>query len=407
MKKKIIIILLLILVLLVFFFLYKKGKNDNQDSNITLTQNLDINLLKLVNKKEEDNFLISPYSIKMALSLLKEGASGNTLNEINKILSNGPSKINNQYIKVANALFVKENLKQYIEKSYITNLQTKYNSELLVDKFTTPDIINNWVNKNTDGMIEKILDKMDNDFVLGLANALAIDVKWQNEFECISTKEEEFTMLNNKTKKAQMMHNSYSDKDYKYINSPNAKGIILPYSKDSNLEFIGLLPNDNLNSYIANYLEEDLTNLPKLQKSASSDTVINLSIPRFTFSYSLDNFKDILTELGIKDVFNKQSADLSKIISKENLNKMNKQNIYVDEAIHKTYINFNETGTKAAATTYFGIKADGLLMGDNSIDITFNKPFIAIIREKVTNEILFQGVVNNPNTWNGNTCTKY
>lgn len=409
MKKRIILLsLIFILILLGFFFFYKKGKTNKDDNKkeISLTSNFDINLLKLVNKEEKDNYLISPYSIKMALSLLKEGANGNTLDEINKVLKE-TNKINNKNIKIANALFIKNKYNDYIEKTFISNLQNKYKSEVLIDEFKTPEVINSWVNKNTDGMIEKILDKMEDNFVLGLANAIAIDVKWQNEFECTNTSEEDFTALDNKTKKVQMMHKSYSSEDFKYIKSNNAEGIILPYNKDTNLEFIGLLPNKDIDSYINNNFEKDLINLPKLQTSASSKLHINLSIPRFNFNYSLDNFKDILIDMGIKDVFNEKNANLTKIITKNNLNKMDINNIYVDDAIHKTYIDFNESGTKAAAVTYFGVYASSAIMDDyKTIDIKFDKPFIAIIREKESNEILFLGVVNNPNIWTGTTCSK-
>ena len=61
-----------------------------------------------------------------------------------------------------------------------------------MDEFKTPDVINNWVNKNTDSMIKEILDKMDSNFILGLANAIAIDVDWASEFECQDTKKQEF-----------------------------------------------------------------------------------------------------------------------------------------------------------------------------------------------------------------------
>lgn len=410
MKKKIIILLIIIiLILLGFFFLYKKEKTIKQDNKpkVELSSNFDLNLLKLVNQEEKDNFLISPYSIKMALSLLKEGANGNSLNEINNTLKEPPASINNKNIKIANALFIRDIYQKYIEKDFISNLQKKYNSDILIDKFKTPDVINNWVNKNTDGMINKVLDNMTDDFVLGLANAIAIDVKWQDEFECVSTTEEKFTNSNNKDIKAQMMHNSYSYEDIKYIKSDKAEGIILPYIKESNLEFIGILPTKNINDYIENNLESDLSNLDKLATSANSKLQINLSIPRFNFDYSLNTFKDILIKMGIKDVFDSGKADLTKIITKDNLIKSNSGNIYVDDAIHKTYIDFNESGTKAAAVTYFGVKNTALIRDDNeTIDIKFNKPFITIIREKDSNEILFIGVVNNPNIWNGTTCQK-
>ena len=83
--------------------------------------------------------------------------------------------------------------------------------------------------------------------------------------------------------------------------------------------------------------------------------------------------------------------------------------LYVSKAIHKTHIELMEKGTKASAVTYFEIsRASGALpviREKEYIDIEFNKPFIYLIREKNTGEMLFFGVVNEPNLWNGSTCS--
>ncbi len=407
MKKKLLIIGLIILGLLIAFFFYKKvNKKENNPKPVSLTDKFDINLLKLVNNTNNDNYLVSPYSIKMALSLLKEGSNNNTLKEIDKVLNEKVSIINNENIKIANALFIRDKYQKFIEKDFINNLKNKYKSEVLVDEFKTPKIINNWVNKNTDGMIKKILDEMDDSFVLGLANAIAIDVKWDNEFECVNTKKEKFTTIDNKKIDVSMMHNTYTYENVSYIKSDNAKGIILPYERDTKLEFIGILPNEDMSTYIDKYFEKDLEALDKITEKASNKLHINLSIPKFDFSYSLDNFKDILINMGIKDAFDAEKADLTKMITRENLDKEHLGNLYVDDAIHKTYIDFNEVGTKAAAVTYFGVKNTSAMMPDDykEVNIIFNKPFIAMIREKESNEILFMGVINKPNTWAGASC---
>ena len=81
--------------------------------------------------------------------------------------------------------------------------------------------------------------------------------------------------------------------------------------------------------------------------------------------------------------------------------------LYVSEAIHMTHISLNEKGTKAAAVTYFGVdKATALEDKKEKIDITFNNPFMYMIRDSKTKEILFFGVVENPNEWKGSTCSK-
>ena len=110
--------------------------------------------------------------------------------------------------------------------------------------------------------------------------------------------------------------------------------------------------------------------------------------------------------MGIKKAFDEEEADFSKIITKENLNKLGKENIYVSDAIHKTYIDLNEKGTKAAAVTYFGIRATSGVESYETVEIKFDRPFIYMIRDTETKEILFLGSVYEPNKWNGNTCEK-
>ncbi len=126
-----------------------------------------------------------------------------------------------------------------------------------------------------------------------------------------------------------------------------------------------------------------------------------MSLPRFTYSYEIKDFIGILKALGIKDAFNETQADFTGIIDRQYIN----NNLYVDTAIHKTKIELMESGTKAAAVTFFGIKANGMIPNDfETVDITFNKPFIYLIRDKITKEILFFGMVNEPNLWKGSTC---
>ena len=100
--------------------------------------------------------------------------------------------------------------------------------------------------------------------------------------------------------------------------------------------------------------------------------------------------------MGITDVFDSTKANFNKV--------MDNSEIYVNTAIHKTRIELNETGTKAAAVTYFGTKDNAMPMLDKSYSIAFNRPFIYMIRDKATNEILFFGVVEEPNIWKGSTC---
>ena len=107
---------------------------------------------------------------------------------------------------------------------------------------------------------------------------------------------------------------------------------------------------------------------------------------------------DVLEAMGIEDVFDQEKADLSNIMTKEP--------IYVSTAIHKTYIDLNEKGTKAAAITYFGMEKSAIAPERvETKRIEFNKPFVYMIRDSKTKEMLFFGVVENPNEWKGSTCS--
>ena len=407
MKNKIlyisIILIFVIFVGVVIFFMKNKTNNEELDEPVVVinTGDFTIDLLKRINKKE--NYLISPYSIEVALDMLRQGASGTTKEELDKVLPQRNLTISNDKVKISNALFIKDLYKSVIEKTFENNLKNKYNSKVLYDEFKTPKVINDWVKESTDGMIEKILDSIDPEFVLGLANAIAIDAKWVSEFECNDTRSEEFNVSNNKTINVEMMHKFYKT-NLKYLDEENIKGVIIPYQED--LEFVALLPKEDLRDYISNLTKEELTKDLSNFKDIASDERVNLSLPRFSYEYDIDNFIAILKDLGINKVFDSAEADFSKIITKENLNKLGKENIYVSDAIHKTYIDLNEKGTKAAAVTYFGMKALGAFIDDKMIDIEFNRPFMYMIRDNKTSEILFLGSVYEPNKWRGTTCKK-
>ena len=381
-------------------------KDPFEGQNITLSNDYNIDIIKLFNiSAGKNNYLLSPYNIEIALNMLRDGADGNTKKELDKVLGN--RVINNVSVKdkigIANGVFIKNMYKNDVLEEYYNILKTKYNSELIYDDFYTPDKINNWVKEKTNDMIPKILDNMNPNFVMGLASALAIDVKWLSGFDCSITNSQEFTKINGEKVSVEMMHDSYKYGSYKYLKNDDAIGIILPYQKEENsnveLEFVGILPNKDIDTYINELTNDKLNNLLNSAKTASNDFHVNLSLPRFKYDYNEGNFKEILKYLGIRDAFDTIKANFKKMV---------KVDVYVGEAIHKTHIELNEIGTKAAAITYFGLDLKAALEEPKyeEVSVVFNKPFMYMIREKNTKEILFFGTVYEPNIWNGTTCTE-
>ena len=427
MKKKIIIITITLICLIgaitSIIVITKKGKSNSDKPQEIIepipheNEEFLLNLIKTVNSTQQDNYLISPYSIEIALNMVKEGADEETKEELIKVLKERNIKdvsIKNR-IGVANGMFLRDKYKDVIEENFNNTLINNYKAEVVVDPFTRPDKINDWVKEKTKGMIPKILDEMSPNFVLGLANAIAIDVNWYHLFECNNTQEAEFKKTDGTKLSVEMMHNSYEE-NASYFETEKAKGVILPYKKydskgeenyeeGSQLEFIGILPKEKVSSYIENLTIEELQKIEDNKKEMNKDYHLQLSIPRFSYDFDLGQFKKVLNSIGLKKMFDSEEANFNKIITEENRKKKGMGNLYIDTAIHKTHIDFNEKGTKAAAVTYFGFKDSAAIMEEfDTVQVEFNKPFVYLIRDVDSKEILFFGVVETPNEWKGTTC---
>ena len=171
----------------------------------------------------------------------------------------------------------------------------------------------------------------------------------------------------------------------------------------SKLQYIGIMPiQEELSKFVKDLdskkVSNYISNLKEIKLENFDDKVITEIygyIPMFDFDYELDLIKD-LNSLGITDVFDSDKSDLSKIT--------NISGTYISDAAHKANIEFSNDGIKASAATYFGgAGAAGPGPFDyiyevpvKKIDLTFDKPYIFIIRDKDTGEVWFIGSVYNP-----------
>lgn len=415
MKRKELILVLIVLIIMIvsicaglYYALKHKSVNHSEIKKASIKTNFDYDILKEVNKNYKNtNYLISPYSMKIALSMVRDGANGDTKTQIENLIGNENITLLNseKRISTANGLFVKNEYKNDILESYYETMKKNYDGEILYGDFTTPKDINDWIYKKTYEMIKDPIQDINPEFVLGIVNAIAIDVEWQNEFKCNSTYNEEFIKANNEKIEVEMMHNAYN-RDAKYFDTSEEKGVILPYktyarngeeSQDGiSLEFVGILPNKSLDEYIESFDKDTLSRIESSANEVNDQKELLLGLPRFEYSFEFTQFKDSLINLGMKDAFSHDKADFSNII--------NTKDIYISDAIHDTYIKLGETGTKAAAVTAFMFETSSIREEKENIEIKFNKPFMYLIREKGTNNILFIGTVYEPNTWKGSTC---
>ncbi len=167
------------------------------------------------------------------------------------------------------------------------------------------------------------------------------------------------------------------------------------------LQYVGIMPKEEkLSNFIKNTnsskVNEYIKNLKDMSLNSFKDgymTIINGYIPMFKMEYELDLMGD-LKKMGVKDIFDSEKADLSKMTSEKE---------YIDPALHKANIEFSNDGIKASAATALGGKgsADG---GFNywfevpciKIDITFDKPYMYLVRDKESGEVWFTGTVYEP-----------
>lgn len=170
------------------------------------------------------------------------------------------------------------------------------------------------------------------------------------------------------------------------------------------LQYVGIMPkNTDLKSFVSELSAEKATGyikgLKELKKENFKDgvvTSIEAHIPLFEYDYQLA-LKDDLEKIGVTDAFDQDKADLSKLSSDAS---------YIKLAKHMAKIEFSNEGIKAGASTILGgAKSDGG-GGDRfdylwdvpieKIDLTFNKPFLYLIRDKSSGEIWFTGAVYQP-----------
>ena len=166
------------------------------------------------------------------------------------------------------------------------------------------------------------------------------------------------------------------------------------------LQYVAIMPEENLDKYISNITAEEINkiigNLKDINKRENFKegviTQVVGYIPKFKFDYDLNLIKD-LNDMGIKDIFDENKANLKGITDEK---------AYINQAKHKANIEFTQDGIKAAAATFIGGAGAGEMFDYlydvpvEKIDLTFDKPYMFVIRNKETGEVWFAGTVYEP-----------
>lgn len=372
---------------------------DSDDAFILAQTELALKLFKAsANESKNENVLISPLSILLALAMTANGADNETRAEMEALLGGDiPLEELNEYIytyvnslpssekaklEIANSIWFKDSESFKANKDFLQTNADYYGAEIYKSAFdeSTLNDINSWVSKNTDGMIKKIYDEIDPDSVMFLINALVFDAEWEKKYTEKNTWERTFTSVTGEERTVEFMHSS----EYKYIQGKNVNGFIKNY-KGGKYSFVALLPDKNVSIY--RYIESlSAESIAKLLDNVYSNEV-KAAIPKFESDYSII-LNDILSDLGMSSAFASGSADFSK------LGHSDVGNLFISEVVHKTFISVDENGTKAAAVTGSNVDCEG---ESSTVTITLDRPFVYMIIDNETNLPIFIGAVTDIN----------
>jgi len=342
-----------------------------------------LRFMKLLDK--DSNTFFSPFSIYVVSGMLREGADGKTLSEIDNTLGlNNRTKYVFAYLintlsqknslSLANAMWIDK--RANIFSTYKTTLSnhfgtTPYQMDVSNPKQVVKEV-NAWADKNTNGRIKKVLneDDVDASTRLILANAIYFNEEWKKKFEHVDI--QKFFVNENESVDVEMMHDEFEN--ISYYQDENWQVVALPY-KDEDLEMIVFLPRNKSSLPIVD--EETFTNALLNMKKRK----MTVFLPKFEFSCSY-GLIPLMTKMGIKDLFT----------SNANLSRMSNDPLFVSKMLQKSFVKVDEKGTEAAAVTVAFVKS----LASRVDYFQANHPFLFFIVERKTGLILFAGRVVNP-----------
>jgi serine protease inhibitor len=354
-------------------------------------------LLELIGEEPDQNAFISPASIATALSMTYMGAGGETRQAMAKAMrlgELGPDVVAtaNQnllsllrsadpkvQLQVANSLWARQGIE--FRPEFMQTNRTHFSAQVEALNFSDPvalKTINKWVSDRTQGRIPQIVDSIPPDAVLYLINAIYFKGQWQHQFDKKLTEDQPFTLLNGSTVQAPLMQRHG---DYPHFQGENYQAVRLPYGR-GRLGMVVFLPNGgtSLHELVKHIRASSWAEVSGRLKSMKGDVFL----PRFKMEYKQE-LSEQLKALGMEVAFQPNAADFTGMRSERDL--------YIQAVLHRTFVEVNEEGTEAAATT-------GVQIGITSMPETFtfraDRPFFFVIEDRETNMILFTGLILDP-----------
>ena len=325
-----------------------------------------------------ENVVVSPYSAAVALSMLAEGAQGQTRVELDNALGGMLFKAEDLgsndtvVVKSANSVWIDDNFSP--RNRYVSLLEKDFDAFLTTLNFADPATlraINNWCAENTAGKITEILDRLDPSNVMVLINALYFNAPWKDKFNPENTEDAVFHGKSGDVTVPMMFRRGR----YNYIGYQGCKLIEIPYAAGGYSMYIllpppGMSPDD----VIPHITEYALNSAIKLMAPKE----VMLRMPKFKLETEM-LLNETLQHMGLKSAFS-AAADFKGISAMGPLS--------LSIVKQKCYIDVSERGTEAAAVTSAQVRMTAVRPSE---EFTVDRPFIYIIASEEGKNILFAG----------------
>ena len=330
-----------------------------------------LSLFKKVSESNPNsNVILSPLSAYQALSLVSNGARGETQsNIVNTLGYKNQIEVNVDNQKIIEAVEEEKELKianavltTFTPNESFIQIANKYKA--LSSKLISAQQVNQWCAEKTENKITKIIDSIEGIKMIVL-NAIYFKSKWLKEFRQQNTQKYDFTNEDKSKKKIDMM---FQKESFPYGATNEYQAIELPY-KDTKMSAVVILPSANIdmNTFV-NSLDDD--KLYDIIHSMNRSTV-HFRLPKFELEFST-SLKNALIDMGMKEAFDPSSADFTAVTDHMRL--------YIDEIIQKAYMKVDEEGTEAAAVTAIISRATCIMPPREPIVMNVDRPFLFLIR---------------------------
>ena len=336
-----------------------------------------------------ENIIVSPTSLNMVLGMAANGAGddekkdlekylGKSLDKYNKYALNMMNRAkNDSMLTLANGIWYKEG--RGMNPLFHDAVSRYYNAQVKEAPLNANTVqeINQWASDNTDGMIKNVIDRISDEAVAILTNALLFDGKWSIPFKASDTRKAKFTTLNGNKVTTDMMHSSENF----YYENKYAIGFEKTYGEKGQYSFIAILPK------VKGAFKLQNLDIKKFLKSKTDKYIVNVSMPKFTYDWN-GSLTKILKTTSVKSIFDDKINPLGNMLQVH-------ESVYASDVTQACRIIVDEEGTKAAAVTAM-VEAAAFVTTVPEKNVNLNRPFGYIIMDNTTKDVLFMGKVVTP-----------